>query len=76
LAVGSLERSGKMDKVREWLKGKKTYLTAAATVLATVIAWGDGSLGTMPAILIILGACGFSSLRAAIAKIEAIFSGK
>ena len=33
-----------MKKVREWLKGKKAYLTAAIGLLGAVIAWGDGQI--------------------------------
>jgi hypothetical protein len=33
-----------MAKIREYLKGKKTYLTAAIGLLGAVIAWADGSI--------------------------------
>ena len=34
-----------MNKLREFLKGKKTYLTAAIGLLGAVIAWADGDIG-------------------------------
>lgn len=33
-----------MNAVREWLKGKKTYITAAIGLLGAVVAWADGSI--------------------------------
>ncbi len=33
-----------MNKVRDWLKGKKTYSAAAAGVLGAVMAWADGDI--------------------------------
>jgi hypothetical protein len=33
-----------MTKVRDWLRGKKTYITAAIGVLGALIAWADGSI--------------------------------
>ena len=33
-----------MNKVRDWLKGKKTYITAAIGLLGAVVAWADGSI--------------------------------
>ena len=31
-----------MNKVREFLKGKKAYITAAIGLLGAVVAWADG----------------------------------
>ncbi len=33
-----------MEKVRAFLKGKKTYITAAIGVFGAVLAWADGSI--------------------------------
>lgn len=33
-----------MNKTREFLKGKKTYISAAIAILAAVLAWGDGAI--------------------------------
>ncbi len=39
-----------MNKVREFLKGKKAYITAAIGLLGAVVAWADGQIDT-PALL-------------------------
>ena len=33
-----------MNKLKEWLKGKKVYLTAGASILGVVIAWVSGEV--------------------------------
>jgi hypothetical protein len=33
-----------MNRVRDWLKGKKTYIMAAIGLLGAVVAWADGSI--------------------------------
>jgi hypothetical protein len=33
-----------MNTIREWLQGKKTYLTAFAGFLASIIAFGEGAI--------------------------------
>jgi len=33
-----------MNKVREFLKGKKAYITAAIGLLGAVVAWADGKI--------------------------------
>ena len=70
-----MEKGQAMTKFRAWLKGKKTYLSAAGVVIATAIAWADGDVGAWPAVMVILSACGLGSFRAALSKIEKTFSG-
>ncbi len=36
-----------MNKVREFLKGKKTYITAAIGLLCALAAFGDGQIDAM-----------------------------
>jgi hypothetical protein len=36
-----------MNGIREWFKGKKTYLTAIIGLLGAIVAWADGSVGVM-----------------------------
>ena len=36
-----------MNKVREFLKGKKAYITAAIGLLGAVVAWADGQIDTV-----------------------------
>jgi len=55
-----------MTKIIEYLKGKKTYivaLTAAALAFAQAMGWPVPEY-----IYVILGACGFATVRAAIGK--------
>ena len=33
-----------MNKLREFLKGKKTYIMAAIGLMGAVVAWADGSI--------------------------------
>ena len=36
-----------MNKIREWLKGKKTYLTATIGVLGALLAYADSQIDLM-----------------------------
>ena len=36
-----------MNKVREFLRGKKAYITAAIGLLGAVIAWADGQIDSV-----------------------------
>ena len=40
-------KGGIMDKIRVWLSGKKTYLTALAGLLTAMAAWASGELSLM-----------------------------
>ena len=33
-----------MQKIRDYLKGKKTYLTAAIGLLSALLAWAEGQI--------------------------------
>ena len=33
-----------MNKIREWLKGKKTYIMAAIGLASAVVAWAEGQI--------------------------------
>lgn len=33
-----------MGAIREWLKGKKTYVLAAVTIVGAVVAWSQGEI--------------------------------
>ena len=60
------EKSTHMQKALEFLKGKKTYivaLTAAALAFAHSMGWPVPEY-----VYVILGACGFATVRAAIGK--------
>jgi len=36
-----------VNKLREFLKGKKTYITATIGLLGAVVAWADGQIDTV-----------------------------
>ena len=57
-----------MNKVREWLKGKKTYITAAIGLLGAVVAWADGQIDMMGLLAAVWAAAQTSFIRAGIAK--------
>ncbi len=54
-----------MNKVREWLSGKKTYITGIITVLGCLVAWIEG--GDLNWNLIITAIMGMF-IRAGVAK--------
>ena len=55
-----------MNNLREWLKGKKTYLVCVVAILAAVITWASGDAGTLNTVKMILAAIGGITLRAGI----------
>lgn len=57
-----------MDKAREWLKGKKVYLTLTASLVATVIAWVGGELAHKEAIMLVVSEVLGMFFRAAVEK--------
>ena len=57
-----------MSKVREFLKGKKTYITAAIGLLGAVIAWADGQMGGVALIAAIWAAVQSCFIRAGVAN--------
>jgi hypothetical protein len=57
-----------MQKLIEFLKGKKTYIiaiTAAALAFANAMGWAIPEY-----VYVILGACGLATVRAAVQKVE------
>jgi hypothetical protein len=36
-----------MNRLRDFLRGKKTYITAAIGLLGAIAAWSDGQIGTL-----------------------------
>lgn len=58
-----------IGKVKDWLKGKKTYLMAAGILLTSIAAWSVGEIDLSTMALRVAEAAGLSSLRAAIGKL-------
>ena len=57
-----------MKKLREFLKGKKTYITAAIGLLAAVAAWADGQIGGVALLAAVWAAAQACFIRAGIGK--------
>jgi len=57
-----------MNKVREFLKGKKAYITAAVGLLGAVIAWADGQIDTVALLAAAWAAAQTVFIRAGIAN--------
>lgn len=64
IVIKKLTGGGKViKKIQEFLKGKKTYLSAIAGVVAALIKFsGDGDVGTL--IIVVMAALGFSGNHA------------
>lgn len=57
-----------MNKLRQLLDGKKTYLVGATLVVFAVSGVVTGNLTTEQAFFVVLNGLGFSSLRASVSK--------
>lgn len=55
-----------MNKVREFLKGKKTYIVAAAGILAAVLAYVQDQLTTVQLAEAIFAAIAAATIRAGV----------
>ncbi|MFB3894588.1 MAG: hypothetical protein ACE15C_21510 [Phycisphaerae bacterium] len=55
-----------MNKVREFLKGKKAYITAAIGLLGAVVAWADGQIDTVALLAALWAAAQACFIRAGI----------
>ena len=57
-----------MNKVREFLRGKKAYITAAIGLLGAVVAWADGQIDTVSLLAAVWAAAQTVFIRAGIAN--------
>ena len=57
-----------MNKVREFLKGKKAYITAAIGLLGAVAAWADGQIDGVALLAAIWAAAQACFIRAGISN--------
>jgi len=57
-----------MNKVREFLKGKKAYITAAIGLLGAVVAWADGQIDTVALLAAVWAAAQTVFIRAGVAN--------
>ena len=56
-----------MKRAREFLKGKKVYMTAAIGLAGAVIAWADGDIGGVALLAAVWAAAQACFIRAGIA---------
>lgn len=57
-----------MGKLREWLKGKKTYIVCIGAICAAATAWISGEIDMIHAIEAIVAALGALTIHAAVAN--------
>jgi len=57
-----------MSKVRAFLQGKKTYITAAIGLLGALAAWADGQIDTVALLASLWAAAQACFIRAGIAN--------
>ena len=57
-----------MSKVRQFLKGKKAYITAAIGLLGAVVAWADGQIDTLALLAAVWAPAQACFIRAGIAN--------
>ena len=57
-----------METIREFLKGKKTYLTAAIGLLSAMAAWADGQISGAGLLASLWAAAQACFLRAGLAN--------
>ena len=58
-----------MTKIKDWLKGKKTYIVCAIAILGVSIAWLDGDIAGGEAVKALFEAVFGITLRAGVAKV-------
>jgi len=58
----------KVNTVREFLRGKKSYIMAAIGLLGAVAAWADGQIGTAGLLAAVWAAVQACFIRAGIAN--------
>ena len=57
-----------IETIRQWLAGKKTYLLAVAALIGTAVAWGEGTITNIEAIVAAYVELTTIFIRAGIAK--------
>lgn len=58
-----------MDKIKDVLSGKKTYLLAAASIIGIIVAWLNGSMDNVSALKALIEALFAMTLRAGVSKV-------
>ena len=68
MLADSTRKDNPMNTIREFLKGKKTYLTAAVGVLGAVLAWSQGQLDVAGLLAAVWAAAQSCFIRAGVAN--------
>lgn len=55
-----------MDTLRTWLQGKKTYVVGVGAIVATIVAWSQGTLDNAQAVQAVVAALMGMFLRAGV----------
>lgn len=58
-----------MTKIKEWLKGKKTYIVCAIAIVTVAVAWAEGNITDGAALEALFEAVFGIALRAGVAKV-------
>lgn len=67
-AVGKAFGENHMNKIRDFLKGKKAYITAVIGLAGAVVAWADGQIDTVALLAAAWAAAQTVFIRAGIAN--------
>lgn len=58
-----------MTKIKDWLKGKKTYIVCVIAIVTVAIAWAEGNVTNGEAMEAVFKAIFGITLRAGVAKV-------
>jgi hypothetical protein len=58
-----------MTKIKDWLKGKKTYIVCAVAIVTVALAWSEGNVSDGEALKAVFEAIFGITLRAGVAKV-------
>ena len=59
-----------MERIRNALRGRKAYITAAIGLLGAIIAWADGQIDTVALLAAVWAAAQACFIRAGIARVS------
>jgi hypothetical protein len=57
-----------VTKIRDWLKGKKTYIVCAVGILTVAVAWAEGNVTDGEAVEAVFKAIFGITIRAGVSK--------
>ena len=57
-----------LDKIKDLVSGKKTYILMVISIIGTIVAWSQGAIDTVKAVELIIAAITGVTLRAGVTK--------